>query len=167
MDESTITIRTAMLSEYPRLAAVLSETLAFHQEAVPQVFRVTDRPPPSREFVAGLLEDGSGALFIAEDDEQLVGFLTVRVGDSREIPYLVPGRRAVVDNLGILSAWRGLGLGHRLMEAAESWAVRKRATQLQLNVWEFNQGAIGFYESQGYTTFSRNMWKELSDSTAD
>jgi len=30
-----------------------------------------------------------------------------------------------------------------------------------LNVWEFNEGAFGLYETLGYTTMNRNMWKAL------
>ena len=47
------------------------------------------------------------------------------------------------------------------MEAAEAWARQQGATRLVLNVWEFNTGALSFYESLGYNAFSRNMWKAL------
>jgi GNAT superfamily N-acetyltransferase len=47
------------------------------------------------------------------------------------------------------------------MEAAEAWAREHGATRLVLNVWEFNAGALRFYETLGYSAFSRNMWKSL------
>ena len=45
--------------------------------------------------------------------------------------------------------------------AAEAWARNHGAERLHLNVWEFNEGAIAFYEALCYTTFSRNMWRQL------
>jgi ribosomal protein S18 acetylase RimI-like enzyme len=47
------------------------------------------------------------------------------------------------------------------MEAAQEWARQRGARRVQLTVWEFNEGAIAFYESLGYETYSRNMWKSL------
>jgi hypothetical protein len=43
------------------------------------------------------------------------------------------------------------------MGAGEQWARRQGARRIMLNVWEFNAGALGLYESLGYTTFSRNL----------
>jgi len=34
--------------------------------------------------------------------------------------------------------------------------------EVELNVWEFNQDAISFYEKLGYTTVSRKMWRSLN-----
>jgi GNAT superfamily N-acetyltransferase len=47
------------------------------------------------------------------------------------------------------------------MERAHAWALDKGINQIQLNVWEFNEGAIAFYEKLGYTVASRTMWKSL------
>jgi GNAT superfamily N-acetyltransferase len=58
-------------------------------------------------------------------------------------------------------AWQGRGAGRALMNAAEAWAREHGAERLHLNVWEFNEGAIAFYERLGYVTFSRNMWRKL------
>lgn len=74
---------------------------------------------------------------------------------------MVQVTRAVVQDVGILPAWRGQGIGRALMEAAEQWACRQGARHLQLNVWEFNTGALRFYETLGFATISRKMEKAL------
>jgi ribosomal protein S18 acetylase RimI-like enzyme len=141
---------------------VRAETFEFHRrQAEPQFFRRTDAPPPSRRFVADLLETGNGAFLLAEAAGEIIGFLTVRVGHPPDEPFLMGTRFAVVDSLGIAEAWRGKGAGRALMAAAEVWAAAHGAERLQLNVWEFNEGALAFYETLGYQTYSRNMWKPL------
>ena len=46
------------------------------------------------------------------------------------------------------------------MEKMQAWAIAKGATSIELNVYEFNEAAISFYESLGYQALSRKMSKE-------
>ncbi len=50
------------------------------------------------------------------------------------------------------------------MEKMQEWAIAKGATSIELNVYEFNETAISFYEGLGYQTLSRKMSKELQKS---
>jgi ribosomal protein S18 acetylase RimI-like enzyme len=160
--QSGITVREGTLADLTRAHAVRAATFEFHhRQAVPQHFRATDSPPPTREFIADLLAQGNGAFLLAEAEGEVIGFATVRAGDAPDKPFLQPARVAVVDSLGVLDAWQGKGAGRALMAAAETWARDHGAERLHLNVWEFNQGAIAFYERLGYRAFSRNMWRKL------
>jgi ribosomal protein S18 acetylase RimI-like enzyme len=47
------------------------------------------------------------------------------------------------------------------MEEAERRARVKGATAIELNVWEFNVGALAFYDRLGYKTRNRRMDKTL------
>ena len=47
------------------------------------------------------------------------------------------------------------------MRRAHQWAVDKKLNQIRLNVWEFNEGAMQFYEKLGYISKTRQMWKSL------
>ena len=49
-----------------------------------------------------------------------------------------------------------------LLAQAHDWAAPRSAAQIELNVWEFNRGAIEFYERCGYTTASRKMWVSVT-----
>lgn len=161
MSEATIRIRPGTVEDYPQAREVISETFAFHQQAAPEFFRATDSPPPTRAVIEGLLSDGHGAWFLAEVDGRIAGFATVRLRPAADEPFLVPEVRAHVESLGILPAWRRRGIGQRLMETIEQWARQHDVRRVTLNVWEFNDGALQLYETLGYTTFSRNLWKPL------
>jgi GNAT superfamily N-acetyltransferase len=159
--ENNATIRSGTVADYPRARAVMADQFAFHQQALPAVFRETDDPPPTLATIERLLQDGAGAWFLAEAAGQVIGFLIIQLHSPAQEPYVVQETRAVVQDVGILSAWRGQGIGRALMEAAEQWARRQGARHLQLNVWEFNTGALRFYETMGFTTISRKMEKAL------
>jgi GNAT superfamily N-acetyltransferase len=69
---------------------------------------------------------------------------------------------ALVDNLHLLPASRGHGVGKRLMGEAARWAAAQGITQLHLLVYEANTAAIGFYDTLGGVPVSRD-WLETAD----
>lgn len=60
------------------------------------------------------------------------------------------------------SDWRGRGVGHRLLDAAEVEAQRLGAASLALNVFGDNRIARRLYESSGYEVTSLQMRKPLT-----
>ena len=40
-------------------------------------------------------------------------------------------------------------------------AKAKGFERVELNMWEFNEGALAFYESVGFATYRRNMEMEV------
>ena len=74
-----------------------------------------------------------------------------------DLPIFVPRHYVVVDNIGVASEYQHKGIGRLLMDRAREWACAKGATNIELNVYEFNAGAIAFYEELGYQTLSRKM----------
>jgi hypothetical protein len=47
------------------------------------------------------------------------------------------------------------------MEKVQGWAVTRGATSMELNVYDFNQTAIDFYERLGYHTLTCKLSKDL------
>src|SRR6266508_3757826 len=83
-----------------------------------------------------------------------------------ERPILLPRRYAEVNNLAVHAPYRQSGVGRALLKRAEQWAAEQQLGEIELNVWEFNQGAIEFYEKLGYVTERRTMWRNISDANS-
>lgn len=71
-----------------------------------------------------------------------------------------PGPRdAHISDVGVLTEYRGEGVGLRLMEAAEQWAHDHQRARLTLWVAASNQPAHHLYEKCGFTVDeSRSSW---------
>ena len=107
-------------------------------ECFAPVFRFTERA--MRRFA-----EAQGAItLLAEDDGQLAGFAIVQIEPSgdRAAGYVV--------TLDVAPAWRGKGLGRRLMTEMESRAAAAGASVMELHVYEGNAAALRLYESLGY-----------------
>lgn len=154
-------VREANHKDYEGLCNIFTEVDVFHREALPHIFREPDGPTRTKEFISNIIADENSALFVAESNNQIIGVVHIVIRESRDIPILVPRKYAVIDNLAVKKEYRRSGIGKSLVEKAQQWAMDKEITQIELNVWEFNKGAIAFYETLGYKTASRKMWKSL------
>jgi GNAT superfamily N-acetyltransferase len=67
-------------------------------------------------------------------------------------------------NIG--EAHRGQGIGHLLMESIQQWAREHNISEIELQVWERNTSAIGFYKRFGYQNWRRTLRFKL-DKTLD
>jgi tRNA threonylcarbamoyladenosine biosynthesis protein TsaE len=100
----------------------------------------------AEEFAAG------GGLLLRDDDGQLVGSCRVRpLGAAWVI------RRCAVD-----PAYRGQGLGRRLVQEASAWATAEGALHAHVGVRDALPGNRAFWERQGFAELSRHgFWTEL------
>jgi ribosomal protein S18 acetylase RimI-like enzyme len=155
-------LRHATIEDYAGICAVLKEVDALHIDALPRVFRDPGDVARSRAYIASVLDDENAGLWIAEHEQEIVGVIHVSIRETRDIPILVPRRYAVIENLAVSAAHRRHGIGRVLMQAAERWALERGIEQVELHVYEFNEGARAFYERLGYHTESRRMSRGLS-----
>lgn len=70
--------------------------------------------------------------------------------------------RPLSDNFAVGPRWRRRGLGVALVDAVTAWAKQRDASQLELEVWEFNAGAVSFYEDIGFTPQRRRLARTLN-----
>ena len=157
-----IAIRETTANDYDALCSIIDEVDTLHRDRLPHIFQKPAGPVRDREYILGLLADENTGLFMAEVEGQAAGFVHVLVRDTLPIPVLVPRRRAFVDSLAVKQEFRRRGVGRALMDHAHRWAIAKGAADIDLNVFEFNQPAIAFYQALGYETSTRRMVKDLS-----
>ena len=154
-------IRRAIPEDYENLLPLFEEVDAFHRDHQPLLFKEPDGPARDRAYYQSVLESEGYYLLVGELDESLVGLVVVIVKDAPDIPILVPRRYAVIDNLVVRADMHRSGFGEQLMEAAYDLAREAGATNVELNVFAFNQGAKRFYEHLGYETVTYKMSKRL------
>lgn len=154
-------VRKATDNDYAPLCELFDEGDALHRDNLPHIFQAPGGAAREQEYYSGLIADENTALLVAEVGEKLVGFVHAIVKDAPVMPIFVPRCYAVVDSIVVRSGFKNRGIGRKLMEKMQEWAIEKGATSIELNVYEFNKNAISFYEKVGYQTYSRKMNKEL------
>ncbi len=93
--------------------------------------------------------------------DQVVGLAEVYVRQDEPHPLVVPHRYGHLQSLIISASVRKQGLGRLLVEAAHHWAKERGATEMQLDIWEFEAGPLHFYEHLGYRTLKRHLIIDL------
>ncbi len=154
-------IRLASPADIDGLRSLFMDADSLHGDALPDVFQSIDGPTRSDAFLSGILSDLDGAVLVAEGERELVGMLYVSVRNIPEGLPLRPRRYGHVDTVSVRRDNLRRGIGRSLMAEAERWAAERGLERIELTVYEFNQGAIAFYDQLGYATVRRSMAKTL------
>ena len=104
--------------------------------------RRTEEEDCSREGSEGRSGEMDGG---RNGTEGMLGFVIVHMERGRE------GRWGYVVTLDVLPTERRTGVARRLMGEAERQAAEAGARRMELDVSVGNEGAIRFYEGQGYS----------------
>lgn len=121
------------------------------------------------EKLHGLLDDPNVGIFAAYDniyhseeeiEEFFVGSVIVCTGLVEE---LCGEHQALVVDLSIKPDYYGTGIGKRLMDAAEAFAISKGLRYLTLEVTTTNERAEKFYEAFGFVEERKKMVKVLGE----
>lgn len=113
---------------------------------------------PHREIIAGafrLQERGDGAMLLADVNGFPVGQICIDFLRKR------PSGRATLWALRVFPPFRRLGLGVRLVRAAERLVVQRGVPFAELGVDRDNAGVLPFYERLGYEHCGRERGQFL------
>ncbi len=145
-----LTIRNSTINDGNSVYELLKIIAKLHKEGRPDVFTNLESKYTLDEVCHRLSKEDNG-VFIAEYQNTVVGYIfceIIKEGD---------GQTLYIDDLCVLPNARKMGVGKALMDYAASYGKSKQCRFLMLNVWEFNQNAVNFYENYGFKTRSRHL----------
>lgn len=149
-------IRLATKADIPQLNELRKQVSLLHAEARPDMFK-HGFPREVAEFVFDMLEAENRHILVAQEDEQLIAYACLAEMFTKETPYR-PGRHFLeVDEFGVGASMRRQGIGREMFAEIRRFAKAKGFDRIELNMWEFNESALRFYESIGFTTYRRYM----------
>jgi RimJ/RimL family protein N-acetyltransferase len=97
-----------------------------------------------RGRIRQVLERSNQTILVAEADGRLVGYLAGLGGEYRR------NAKTVHIVIGVLQSYSGQGIGKRLFQALEEWALERGLHRLELTVMTHNQRGIALYQRMGY-----------------
>ena len=158
-------IRTALRSDLDAIYTIFSQADTLHREAHPEIFRKVDDPAEIKDFLLTGIKSDDAVIFVADlsgdTRGDIIGAVIAWVRHTPDVPLLVPRVYLSVDNLIVDEKYQHQGVGKALMERVHEWASARALKTIHLTVWDFNQGALTFYEKLGYKMLHHHMQKEL------
>jgi len=162
----TICIRRATEQDIDALMGLYDEFHRFHVVGVPDRLRISEPSTPTEqaalsESLSAILHREDAAMVVVVVGDHVVGLAEVYVHQDEPHPLVVPHRYSHLQSLIISASVRKQGLGRLLVEAAHHWAKERGATEMQLDIWEFEAGPLHFYKHLGYRTLKRHLLIDL------
>ena len=149
-------VRLAQRDDLERVNELRRQVNDVHTAGRPDIFR----PGFGEElcgYVYTIFDDPSKDIAVAETDGVICGFAVLNCFTRPENPFMYERRYVDVDELCVDEGYRRQGIGAALIEFARSYAKKRGFDRIELNMWEFNGDALGFYEAMGFTTYRRYM----------
>ena len=152
-----VKIRKAKSQDYEPLLELFDLVDTLHRENLPYIFQKPPGRARDQDYFQSLLFDQETALFIAEIENEIAGFILAFIRETPPIPVFIPTRLALVTDIAVKKEFRRRGIGHLLVNKVHKWAVTRGASAVELTVFTFNQEAFDFYKAIGYETISLRM----------
>ena len=111
------------------------------------MFEPGERPTKmqeQRDEIRDILSRENQTIFVAENNGQLIGYLTACGGRYKR------NKQAVYIITGILRGFTSQGIGTRLFQEMERWAREKEIHRLELTVVVHNKAALALYRKMGF-----------------
>lgn len=135
---SEVEIRRAEPEEAPAIARLLHDFNSEYSEPTPGVEALS-------EYACGMLEAGEMTVLLAGDGPGGISLIRFRTS------VWTGGPEAHLQELYVVPALRGRGIGRALLEATIAAAREAGATGIDLNTGQTDTAARALYESAGFS----------------
>ena len=145
-----MTIQKANQTHIPGLIRLLYQVGGVHHDIRPDIFRVGAIKYTETDLEI-LLKDENRPVFVAMEDENVLGYCFCVIEDCRGTTVLTDRVEIYIDDLCVEESCRGQGIAKALYRHVCHWARETGCTFVTLNVWCGNDNAMKFYEKMGMT----------------
>ncbi|MCL2015344.1 MAG: GNAT family N-acetyltransferase [Defluviitaleaceae bacterium] len=153
-------IRLAKPWDIKGILRLLAQIADLHRQNRPDIFKETGEKYTQSELEQ-MLADETAPIFVAVNNQNKVlgyCFCNTRKTDH---PMLKETKRLHIDDFCVDTAMQGKGIGKKLFARVLEFAQTQQITQIELNVWAFNENAIKFYENLGFAAQRVKMERNL------
>ena len=151
-----VEVRRAREDELERVNELRMQVNAIHVAGKPEVFK-PGFPEELRNYIYAIHKDPEQFIAVAVKDETICGFAVLHHINKPENPFMKERDFLDIDEFCVDEAFRRQGVASEMIDFIREFAKEKGFHRIELNMWEFNQDALAFYEAAGFQTFRRYM----------
>ena len=152
-------IRIAKTEDIPDLLVLLRQVALVHRTIRPDLF--TKDSKYSTEELEELLKDPERPIFVAAQENTVLGYAFLEIIDHRNDGALAPILELYVDDLCVDENHRHMGVASALFERVCEFAKETGCAEVTLNVWEGNVPAMAFYRKMGMKPQKTKMERKI------
>ena len=146
-------IQLATKADRAAVNEIARQVHALHVEWRPDLYRMAEELYSEERFDDCIAKR---QLYVAKIEGNVVGFALLITRDVKGIG-LNPGKVMFIEEFAVHEAATGHGIGSEMMADIRALARVFRCNHLNLNVYPQNDGAIRFYERNGFMIRSIDM----------
>jgi ribosomal protein S18 acetylase RimI-like enzyme len=142
------------------LDELFCEELKFHQNLLPNIFRIPDTVI-NETWMDAVLNNENESLLVSEYQGKIVGAILYKITTSSDDIILEKRKYGYIEEMIVTETLRGKGIGKQLLDYAIEDLKGKDIKEIEINVWEKNEGGLRFYERYGFGTIRRRLKMEI------
>jgi len=158
--KAQVTVRFAREEDLDRVNELRRQVNDIHVAGKPEVFK-PGFSDELRDYLYTIWRDPRQKVTVAEVNGRICGFAVLNHITKPENPFMFERDYLDVDEFCVDEACRRQGIAGALIGFIREYAKGEGFGRLELNMWEFNQGALAFYEAAGFATYRRYMEMKL------
>ena len=152
----TAEVRFAREEDLERVNELRRQVNDLHVAGKPEVFK-PGFCDELRDYIHVIREDPNKEIVVAEAEGTVCGFAVLNHIVRPENPFMFVRDYLDVDEFGVDENFRRRGVASAMVRFIRDYAREKGYSRIELNMWEFNEGALAFYEAAGFTTYRRYL----------
>ncbi|MBH9580813.1 GNAT family N-acetyltransferase [Staphylococcus felis] len=140
-----VTIREIRIKDVQALISLMQQVFEASEymlydpgEYIPSLERATSK-------IEKVITSPHLAILVAEDNDQLVGYLTIKTTPLKRIKHTAK------ISMGVLQAFQKRGIGFELLNFCKKWCKAHDISRIELNVVTQNTAAYQFYKKANFT----------------
>ena len=110
-----------------------------------------------RDYLYVIWKNPLQEIVVAETEGTVCGFAILNHITRPENPFMYVRDYLDIDEFGVDKAFRRRGIASKMISFIRDYAKEQGFSRIELNMWEFNSGALAFYEAAGFKTYRRYM----------
>jgi len=160
MSVNEVKIRPATEEDLVNIVPMLVSIQGAHVEAFPERYAALSEVSALAFLTKHFnLEQG---LWVAELSGQLVGYVMVQFNETQNHPILRDRQWCYLKQIGVTDSVKRSGIGKRLLKKVFQECERRSISDIELDVWSFNDLAESFFQSAGFTQIAKKMaWSKV------
>lgn len=155
-----ILVRYATRDELEQVNKLRRMVNDVHISGRPDIFRA-DFCDELKEHIYQKFDGDNSDVLVALTDNKICGFAAVEYINKPISPYTLARSYYHIEEFGVDLDYRRMGVASSLIRFIRGDAAKRGYNRIELDMWEFNESALEFYNTIGFKTYRRYMELEV------